>query len=303
MPMLLSLAAVAGHAQAPPAAHLRKRIASVVGDGPEATFGVAVRDPATPGTRLDLRAGRSFHAASMMKVPVLIALFRRAGRGDLALSDTITVENRFRSATDGSAYRVGDDTDDALYERQGEPVTIRNLARRMITRSSNLATNLLLEKVAPASVQQTAERLGAGSMNVRRGVEDLKAYREGLNNTATAGALAALLKALMQREAVSPEADRAMIDILLGQTYDTMIPAGLPDGAQAAHKTGWVTAIHHDAAIVYPETGAPYVLAIFTEGIADGTRSARLGAEITRAVHDHLRGSGRGVGKAKAVLR
>lgn len=269
---------------------LQAAIEQVIAQYPSATVGVAVRDPAT-GTTVNINANRRFHAASTMKIPVLIEVFRRAEAGTLSLEDSILVQNRFRSIVDGSPYRIGDDSDDALYEYLGEPMTIRALAERMITVSSNLATNLLIERVTSDAVQQTIQRLGTEHMQVLRGVEDLKAYRQGLSNTATAGDLAALLRALMQGEAVSPEADRAMIDILLAQEFDTMIPAGLPDDARVAHKTGWITEIHHDAGIIYPPDSLPYVLVVLTEGVADKEQSARLVAEIARIVHAGLRPS------------
>lgn len=280
-------------ATAQPASEKRLEAAlrQIVERYPEATVGVAVRDPEATGTAVDLRADRRFHAASTMKVPVLIEVFRQAEAGRLALDDSLAIENRFRSIVDGSVYQIEDDSDDALYEHLGERRSVGELARRMITVSSNLTTNLLIERVTPDSVQQTIERLGTERMQVRRGVEDLKAYRQGLSNTATARDLATLLRALMQGRAVSPEADAAMVEILMEQTYTTMIPAGLPAGARVAHKTGWITEIHHDAAIVYPPGAPPYVLVVLTEGLAEQDRSARLGAEIARAVHAALRGA------------
>ncbi len=269
---------------------LKAALQQIASRYPEAVVGVAVRNPAT-GMTAHLNADRRFHAASTMKVPVLIELFRQAERGAFALEDSIMVENRFRSIVDGSEYRIEDDSDAALYERLGQKVAIRELARRMITRSSNLATNLLIALVTPDSVQATIERLGAEQMEVLRGVEDIKAYRQGLSNTATARDLAALLEALTEGRAVSPEADSAMIEVLMAQEHNAMIPAGLPTGTRVAHKTGWITEIHHDAAIVYPEAGPPYVLVVLTEGLEDQDASARLGAEIARAVHRALRGS------------
>ncbi|MEO1478796.1 MAG: serine hydrolase, partial [Bacteroidota bacterium] len=174
-----------------------------------------------------------------------------------------------------------------------EPVPLRTLAERMVTHSSNLATNLLIAHVGADSVQATIERLGTTTMRVLRGVEDIPAYRAGLSNTATAHDLAQLMSALMDGRAVGPEADAAMVEILLDQRHNEMIPARLPSDTRVAHKTGWITRIHHDAAIVYPEpdasSQAPYVLVILTEGIDDYDASAALGASIAGAVHAAFR--------------
>lgn len=267
---------------------LKARIQSQTDRHAQGTVAVAVIDPETE-TRLEILGDRSFHAASTMKVPVLIELFRQAAGGRFRLEDSLVVENRFSSIVDGSPYRIEQDSDDALYARLGSRVAIRTLAERMITVSSNLAANLLIELVGADSVQQTVERIGAGTMSALRGVEDLKAFEQGLNNTATAWDLALLLDAIRRGDAVSRAASEEMVDMLLAEEYEDMIPAGLPETARAAHKTGWITGIEHDAAIVYPDCAPPYVLVILTEGYDDPAVATRLGSEITRAVHRALR--------------
>jgi beta-lactamase class A len=261
------------------------RIAS---DYPDATLAVSVRDPQT-GLTVDRNSDRLFHAASTMKVPVMIEIFRRAELGRLDLEDSIRVENAFRSIVDGSPFAIEDDSDDAIYERLGTPMSIRDLVFNMITISSNLATNILIDYVSADSVQATSERLGTRHMETLRGVEDLKAYEQGLSNRATAADLAVLLHHLMRGRAVSPEADAAMVEILSAQRFNEMIPAGLPEGTQVAHKTGQITRIHHDAAIVTPRMGESYVLVVMIEGLADDTDSAALGASIAAAAHGALR--------------
>lgn len=286
--VFLGLAACRNASTPEPPASFEETLDAIIAPHPEATVAVAVRDAQT-GTVLDRNGDRAFHAASTMKVPVMIEVYRQAALGRFSLDDTLPVENAFRSIVDGSAYSIEDDSDDAIYERLGQAMTIRDLVYQMITVSSNLATNLIIDYVSADSVQATCERLGTTTMQVLRGVEDIKAYRQGLSNSATAADLAMLLDALRHGTAVSPEADSAMIKVLLDQTFNTMIPEGLPADARAAHKTGWITRIHHDAAIVYPAQGEPYVLVILTEGIDDETVSAALGAEIAQAVHAALR--------------
>lgn len=263
-------------------------VSDLVAQHPEATVAVAVRDPSTE-TIYNRNADRSFHAASTMKVPVMLEVYRQAALGRFALDDPLEVKNDFASIVDGSRYRIEDDSDDAIYTRLGETMTIRELVYNMITVSSNLATNLLIDFISADSVQATSERLGTTSMRVLRGVEDIKAYRQGLSNTTTAADLAILLHALQEHRVVSSEQDQAMVDVMLAQAFNEMIPAQLPEGTQVAHKTGWITEIHHDAGIVYPDHGEPYVLVILTEGIADPDVSAPLGAAIAAAIHGILR--------------
>ena len=229
-----------------------------------------------------------FHAASTMKVPVMIEAFRLVEAGRLGWDDPVPVENRFTSIVDGSAFAIEDDSDDALYTLKGQTVSVRNLVERAITTSSNLATNLLIELVSADSVQATVDGMGASGMRVLRGVEDIKAFEAGLSNQTTSEALATLLVALRDGQAVSAEADSAMLEILAAQRFNEMIPAGLPEGTRVAHKTGEITKIHHDAAIVYPDGAAPYVLVILTRGLADDADSAALGAEISRVVYERV---------------
>ena len=268
---------------------MERSLHEILADYPEATVGISVRD-LHAGTSFEYNADRVFHAASTMKVPVMIEVFRQAEAGRFGLDDSVTVTNQFRSIVDGSPYilQAEDDTDDAVYEEIGSEAPIRRLVDRMIAVSSNLAANILIDLVGADSVQSTIERLGTSTMRVYRGVEDLKAFERGMNNTATAGDLAVLLHAMAEGRAVSKAADAEMIDVLLRQEFTDMIPAGLPDGARAAHKTGSITKIHHDAAIVYPPGRSPYVLVVLTEGIDETTRSAKLGAEISSTVYSML---------------
>ena len=267
---------------------LKAKIESFVSAWPQAEIAVALIDPET-GTHLSIQGDRVFHAASTMKAPVLIEVYRQAAAGRFSLDDSLLVENDFTSIVDGSPFRIGDDSDDALYEHTGRSLPIRDLAERMITMSSNLATNLIIELVKADSVQRTMESMGARTMRVLRGVEDIKAFERGLNNTATASDLAVLLDAIRRNEAVSRAASEEMRDILLGQEFNEMIPAGLPGTARVAHKTGWITGITHDAAIVYPENAPPYVLVILTEGFDDHATASQAGAGITRIVHEAVR--------------
>jgi beta-lactamase class A len=247
--------------------------------------GLAYRDLAT-GAKLDLNADSSLHAASTMKVPVMIQYFRDVDSGRLRADARVRLENRFASIVDGSPYSLdpGDDSDSAMYALAGTDVAMRELVERMITRSSNLATNVMIALVEPARVNATARALGASRIKVLRGVEDQKAYEKGLSNTTTAGDLAALFQAIAAGRAASPDATAQMLAILEKQEFNDEIPAGLPVGTRVAHKTGWITGIVHDAGIVFPPDEKPYVLAILTSGIADTTVAKTLIADLSREI-------------------
>jgi len=240
--------------------------------------------------RLSINEDVQLHAASTMKVPVLFELFRQADAGERSLDDTIVVQNRFRSILDGSEYSLtpADDSDSTLYALIDSTVTYRELARLMIVRSSNLATNILIERVDPRRVRETMARLNAHGMRVLRGVEDIPAYRAGLNNTATAYGFSRVLEAIARCELLSARSCQEIVGILADQEFDQGIPSGVPTGTRVANKTGWITAIHHDGAIVYPPGRPPYVLVVLTRGIEDSEVANALIRDLSAIVWDEV---------------
>lgn len=262
-------------------------------DSLQAEIGLAFYDLET-GQEFTRNARTMMHAASTMKVPVMIELFRQADAGTLSLDDSIRIRNRFASIVDGSFYSLTADvdSDSALYDKIGESLPVRELIRRMIVRSSNLATNILIDMAGAESVMKTMRSLGADTIQVRRGVEDLKAYRKGWNNRTNAYDMMVIMRAIAEGTAASPEACAAMIDILSQQEFRHKIPAGLPDSVRVANKTGSITAIDHDAAIVFPPGRKPYVLVVLTKGIADHGRAQQAIEEISRQVYQGLLAGG-----------
>ncbi|MBW3671862.1 MAG: class A beta-lactamase-related serine hydrolase [Acidobacteria bacterium] len=225
-----------------------------------------------------------FHAASTMKVPVMMTLFRAMDDGRLSLDQPITVTNEFVSIYDGSTFSIpsDQDSDTDLYNYVGQQLPLEELIRRMIVRSSNLATNIVIQLVGADNVMSVMREIGAEDMKVLRGVEDIKAYRSGMNNTATAHDLMIVLRDIATRAAAPGQGPAdTMIDILAHQEFNEGIPAGIPTGTKVAHKTGSITDIYHDAGIVYSAEGNPYILVVLTGGANDEDAS-RTVAEISR---------------------
>jgi beta-lactamase class A len=273
---------------ATPIDSLKARIERRIAEQHGAIVGIAFHDLQT-GDSLYLNADDSFHAASTMKVPVMIELFRRIDVGALRLDQGILLVNQFGSIVDGSPYSLdaGDDSDSSAYKLTGTRAPLKELIDRMITRSSNLATNALIELVRASNANETAHMLGARNIRVLRGVEDGKAFRAGMNNTTTARDLAVLLEAIETGRAASRSSCDAMREILLHQEFNEEIPAGLPAGTRVAHKTGWITGVLHDAAVVYPPGRKPYVLVVLTREIPDEKVARRLIADLSRMVWAH----------------
>jgi beta-lactamase class A len=266
-------------------ATLRQRLVDRIQQVPGAVVGVVFRELGGPAA-VEINADSVFHAASTMKVPVMIEYFRRLDAGQITSDQTMALDTIFKSIVDGSPYALnaGVDSDSSVFSRVGQQVPLRWLVERMIVRSSNLATNALIELLDAQRVQATTISLGAVNMKVLRGVEDGKAFQQGLNNRTTARDLAALLEAIEAGRAASPASSRDMIEILAKQEFNEEIPAGLPAGTKVAHKTGWITGVQHDAAIIYPPNRKPYVLVVLTRGIADRPVAKKLIADVSRLV-------------------
>jgi beta-lactamase class A len=254
--------------------------------GGDTLVAIAFFQPATRRSAY-LGADTRVHAASTMKVPVLIELARRIDAGELRWEDSLPVENRFRSIADSTDFSVdaADDSDSLLYTFLGRKVRVDELARRMIVRSSNLATNIIIERLGAAQVNATAHGLGADSVLVLRGVEDGAAFRRGMNNTLTARGLAQLYAALLEGRAASRDGTQRILAMLSAQEFNNGIPSGLPPGTLVAHKTGWITGTAHDAAIVYPAGAPPYILVVLTRGYGSEADAEKVMRAIAAEAH------------------
>jgi len=237
-------------------------------------------------------ADHYFHAASTMKLAVLLGVFREIDHGELALDAPVHVRNRFTSIVNQETFMLdlGRDADPDVYGHLGKTLTVRELAYWMITKSSNLATNLLVDVVGIPTIQQALDELEIHGIRVLRGVEDQRAFEAGLNNEVTAHGLLKLLRLIAEGKAYSRKACDEMLDILLDQQYRSGIPAGLPKAARVAHKTGNISTVHHDAGIVYLEGRKPYVLVILTQFPAEQGRGTAV-AEVSRDIFNTLAGS------------
>ncbi|MCU0450035.1 MAG: class A beta-lactamase-related serine hydrolase [Bernardetiaceae bacterium] len=255
-------------------------------------FAVAYLNLQNPADTLLINADAEFHAASTMKTPVLVELYRQAEAGHLRLTDSLTIRNQFSSIVDGSPYQlsVTDDSEDGLYRHLGQARPLHQLATDMITQSSNLATNLLIDLLGAPNVARTMQNLGLGQLKVLRGVEDQKAFDQGLNNTVTARHLAGLFAQLARHQLASPASCQAMMDVLLAQQFNDILPARLPEGVRVAHKTGEIHGVRHDGGLVILPDGRRYVLILLSRRLAQVEPAVVALSEVSRLVYDHFAG-------------
>jgi len=243
------------------------------------------------GFRFSLAGDRWFHAASTIKLAVLLAIFRAADEGRLRLDDSLHVRNHFVSAADGSPFRV-DPSSDAmpeLYQAIGRTAKISALTEGMIVASSNLATNLLLDFLGVEYARNVLRDAQVSGVELRRGVEDQAAHEKGIDNEATADGLLTLLSAL-RGDFLKKESKEQAIHVLLAQRFNSMIPAGLPAHATVAHKTGEISTACHDVGIVYLPEREPYIAVILTEFDAEQNCRRETVAAISEMIYRSLTG-------------
>jgi beta-lactamase class A len=259
------------------------------------SLAVAVYDTETH-TSFRRHADRWFHAASTIKVAILLGVFASIHHGWLLAHSRLHVRNRFLSAVDGQPFRVLADRDSnsEVHEAVGKMMRISDLALHMIATSSNLATNLLLDLVGLSTVQRALDELGVDGIDIRRGVEDERAFEHGINNRVTGDGLVQLLRLIAEERAFSPELSREMLGILHRQEFRNGIPARLPAAVRVAHKTGEISTVAHDAGVVYPPGRRPYVIAVLTEWAPDASGRSATIADVSHSVYGALAGADAG---------
>lgn len=264
---------------------LQAQLDSIQGD-----VAVAFYNLSDPQDSLFINAEEEFHAASTMKVPVMIELFKQQREGKIDLEDSILLKNEFKSIVDSSLYSmdIGVDSDDVIYKKIGTTIALKDLMYPMITVSSNLATNVLIELVGAKNVTATMRGLGADNIEVLRGVEDQKAYDLGLSNSTTAKDLMMIMGAIAENTAGTKADCEKMIDILKRQEFNDIIPLYLPKDVIVAHKTGSITGVHHDAGIVYLPDGRSYVLVLLSKNLQDFDAGTEQLAGISKTVYEYM---------------
>jgi beta-lactamase class A len=252
-------------------------------------FAVAFKNLET-GEELLINEKEVFHAASTMKTPVLIEVYKQAAAGKFSLDDSLEVHQQFKSIVDGSEFILNQesDSDQEMYKEMGKTLPLKNLLYRMIIKSSNLATNLVIEKVGAKNVNQTMREMGAKDIMVLRGVEDIKAFEKKLNNTTTAYDQMLIYTALAKGEVVNKEASDEMINILLDQHFKEIIPAKLPEDVKVAHKTGYITGIEHDAGIVFLPDGRKYVLVLLSKELQNKEKGITAMANVSAIIYRYF---------------
>tara|TARA_B110000263_G_scaffold7095_1_gene6068 strand:- start:1353 stop:2234 length:882 start_codon:yes stop_codon:yes gene_type:complete len=267
---------------------LEKKIVSKFNDE-TGNFALAFKN-LDDGKEILINENEIFHAASTIKTPVMIEFYRQLHQGKLSLKDTLQIKNEFKSIVDGSMYKLSefDDSDKNTYNKLGQYYSINNLIYEMITISSNFATNILIEYIGANNVTKSMKEIGALNIDVLRGVEDIKAFELGLNNTTSAKDLLIIYEKLAKGKIIDNESSAIMIDILKDQKYDDIIPKYLPKNIEIANKTGMITGVHHDSGIVFLKNGRKYVIVLLSKNMSDMESGTEMMARISELIYKTL---------------
>jgi beta-lactamase class A len=252
-------------------------------------FAVAFKD-LTTGETLLINEQEFFHAASTMKTPVMIEVYKQAAAGAFSLNDSFVLKNEFKSIVDSSIFNLNgdDDSEKELYRHLGEKRTLYNLVYDMIIKSSNLATNTVIELVNAQNVTKTMRQLGAKHIQVLRGVEDSKAFAKGFNNVTTANDLMVIYEKMAKGEIVDSTSSQAMINILLNQQFNEIIPARPPKEVKVAHKTGNISHVQHDSGIVFLPNGRKYVLVLLSKNLQKEDQAIKAMADVSEMIFKYV---------------
>jgi beta-lactamase class A len=282
------------------AAEFDARLRVIAARVPNATIGVAAYDYLS-GSSWSFNGDRWFHAASVIKVPIMVAFFEAIDQGRFGLNSRLHVRNRFLSVVDGLPFRVNSERDanTDVHAALGRTMRLRELVHHMIVTSSNLATNLLLDLISVNQARLALHNHGIVGVDLCRGVEDDLAFERGINNRVTPDGAVSVMRAIVAPKSLSPESSTRMLKILLDQQFSGTIAPGLPEPirpvARVAHKTGEISTVSHDVGAVLLPGRPPYVIAILAESTGDARERLDAGIAASTAVYDCIAAAGEGL--------
>lgn len=200
------------------------------------------------GDTLEFQKDLQLHAASVIKIPILIEVFSRLETGGMEKSEVFTIHDKDKLPSCGAL----------TYMHEGLQVTLEDLYTLMIILSDNTATNLLIKRLGMESINKTMQSLGLRQTKINRLLFDAEQSAKGIENTISTGEVALLLEKMYRGELVSPRASEEMLTILKKQRLNGKIPFLVPKNIEIAHKTGEDSGITHDVAVVY--TPRPFIV-------------------------------------------
>jgi beta-lactamase class A len=216
-----------------------------------------------------------FPAASIIKVPIMVEIFKQRDEGKLTLKDEIILNASDKVAECGVLQ----------YRPIGTRLLIKKLLNLMITQSDNTAAKILTRKVGERNINKTLKKLGLNSTVIRD--RTMLSKKVGSNNITTPFDTLKLFELIYREKLMSKESCQEMMGILKAQKMRWGIPKAIPQGIEVAHKTGSLRGVYHDAGIVYSQNG-PFILCVFTKNFTNDFKAVDVLREIVGTVYQEM---------------
>ncbi len=232
--------------------------------------------PGTPGIYIkDLNRGwviehnpdRLFPSASLVKLPVMAALYDAQAQGRLSLDEALPIQRRLRAGGSGKLK----------FQKVGTRKTIRELIYHMITESDNTATNILTDYLGLDYFNGYFTRVGLGQTNFSRMIMDLRLRNRGIENNTSPRDMARILEMLYTRNLTGSD---EMLAIMKDQKINDRLAATIPRSWKICHKTGLMNNTCHDVGIVF-SPNSDYIICVLTSGVRNSRRAKNFISEIS----------------------
>ena len=222
--------------------------------------------------------GRTIYPASMIKVPLALAVGQAINAGRLRWDTEVTVDARNETLNDAPSPIAA-----------GYRTTVEELVVYMLQRSDNVATNQLYDVLGRERATADVHALGFRRTFFRRKLSGALPRIDdpemtGINAFPAAEA-AAVFEAIAGDRV--PEA-AALRRILATSWWDVKLSRGLESGDRFAHKTGDTDDVSHDGGILTLSDSSRWVVVVYTELPSSEENDARFGA-FMRMLRPHLR--------------
>jgi len=229
-----------------------------------------------------VRPDEQFFTASVIKVPIMVAVYRKVDEGKLSFSQQVEIKDEDWAAGAGWLQ----------WEKAGTRQTVGDLLLLMMTQSDNVATNALVRTVGgPEHINEVARSMGAEDTLLYQKVSSERGAVPAIDNRSTPRDMATMMQKIAQGKAASEKSCGYMIDLMHENRLDWWLDAGLPAGVDAANKAGWLYRVYDEAGIVEHD-GHRYAVAIMTKhGSADVYGGQDLIKNLSKSVWDSQTGS------------
>jgi beta-lactamase class A len=237
--------------------------------------GIVVQDVLT-GMSTSINAGAEMPAASTIKIPVMVEVFRQLAAGNFDLNTRVKLRRSDKDWGSGDLARG----------RVGSSYPVSRLLALMIGVSDNTATNMLIRLVGRPHINQEMQELGLTHTRLTDFIRSEGPHIRWALRSSPAD-MAHLLRAMAKEQLIDQWSSRAMIAILKGQHHNSLLPEPLPEGTSIAHKTGTLHDTLNDVGIVY-EGADPYVIAVMTTDLHTLSSGRRFIRGVSRLAYEAL---------------